>query len=69
MDCRTTPSVEFTTRMGFKQHDPIMTQSQSVLTKLNTFFETEDKLFQHYVLGYRIDLHVPKYKLAIEVDE
>ena len=46
-----------------------MTQEQSVLTKLDTFFKKEDKLFQHSVLGCRIDLYVPKYKLAVEVDE
>ena len=46
-----------------------MTQEQSVLTKLDKYFKTEDKLFQHSVLGYRIDLYLPKYKLAIEVDE
>ena len=26
MDCRTTPAVNFKTRLGFKQHDPIMRQ-------------------------------------------
>ena len=62
MDCRTTPAVEFKRRLGFKQYDPIMTQEQSVLTKLDTYLETEDKLSQHSVLGYRIDLYVPKYK-------
>ena len=46
-----------------------MRQEQSVLTKLDAFFKTEDKLFQHIVLWYRIDLYVPKYKLAIEVDK
>ena len=46
-----------------------MTQEQSVLTKLDGYFKTEGKLFQHNILGYRIDLYVPKYKLAIEVDE
>ena len=46
-----------------------MTREQSILTKLDTYFKTEDKLFQHYVLGYRIDLYVPKYKVAIEVNE
>ena len=46
-----------------------MTQEQSVLAKLDTYFKTEDKLFQHSVLGYRIDLYVPRYKLAIKVDE
>ena len=33
-----------------------MTQEQSILTKLDTYFKTEDKLFQHTVIGYRIDM-------------
>ena len=69
MDCGTAQAVNFRKRLGFKQYDLIMTQEQSVLTKLDRYFHTEDKIFQHYVLGYRIDMHVPKYKLAIEVDE
>ena len=69
MDCRTVVAVAFRSKLGFKQYDPIMTQEQSVLTKIDTCFKTEDKLFQHSVLGYRIDLYVPKHKLAIEVDE
>ena len=28
MDCRTTPAVNFKTRLGFNQHDPIITQEQ-----------------------------------------
>ena len=31
MDCRTTPAVNFRTKLGFSQHDPIMTQEQSIL--------------------------------------
>ena len=46
-----------------------MTQEQSVSTKFDIYFNTEDKLFQHSVLGYRIDLYVPKYQLGMEVDE
>ena len=37
--------------------------------KTHTYFKAEDKVCQHYVLGYKIDMYVPKYKLAIEVDE
>ena len=37
MDCRTAPAVDFKRRLGVKQYDPIMTQEQSVLTKLDTF--------------------------------
>ena len=43
MDCRTTTSINFKNRLGFKQQDPIMTQEQSILTNLDTFFRTEDK--------------------------
>ena len=46
-----------------------MTQEQSVLTKLDSNFKTEEKIFQHYVLGYRIDMYIHEYKLTIEVDE
>ena len=31
MDCRTTPAVNFKNRLEFNQHDPIMTQEQSIL--------------------------------------
>ena len=69
MNCRTVQAVKFRKKLGFNQHDPIMTQEESVLTKLDTYLETEEKIFQHYVLGYRIDIYIPEYKLAIEVDE
>ena len=69
MDCRTTAAVGFRARLGFKEYDTIMTQELSILTKRDTYFKTEDKLFQHSVLGYRIDLYAPKYELAIELDE
>ena len=34
MDCRTTPAVNFKTNLGFNQHDLIMTQEQSILSKI-----------------------------------
>ena len=42
MDCRTTPTVNCRTKLGFRQHDPIMTQEQSVLTKIIAVFVTEE---------------------------
>ena len=69
MDCRTTPAVNFKTKLGFNQHDPIMTQNQSVLSKIVTLFAAEELILQHNLLGYRIDAYFLKYKLAIEVDE
>ena len=43
IDCSATPAVDFKRILGFKHCDPIMTQEQSVLTKLDFFFKTEDK--------------------------
>ena len=68
MDCRTTPAVNFKTKLGFGQHDPIMTQEQSILSKIVTLFAAEKIILQHNVLDYRTDAYFPKYKLAIEVD-
>ena len=34
MGCRTTPAVNLKTKLGFNQHNPIMTQEQSILTKI-----------------------------------
>ena len=67
MDHRTTP--EQHTRLGLSQHDPIVTQEQSILSKIVTIFAVEEIMLQRNVLGYRIDGYFLKYKLAIEVDE
>ena len=67
MDCRTTPGVYFKTRPGFSQCDPIMTQEQSVLSKIVTLFAAEEIMLQCSVLGYRIDAYF--HKLAVYVDE
>ena len=69
MDCRTSPAVNFKTKLGFSQYVPIMTQEQSILSKIVTLFAAEEVILQHNVLGYRIDPYFPKDKLAIEVDE
>ena len=69
LDCRTTPAVDFKSRLGFNQYDPIMTQEQSVLSKIKTVFSAEEIMFQYCVLGNYIDAYFPKHKLAIEVDE
>ena len=45
MGCRIAPAVEFRKRLRFKQYDVIMTQEQSLLTRLDTLFKTEDKIF------------------------
>ena len=63
MDCRTTPAVSFKHKLGFNQQDPIMTQEQSILTKIRSIFPTESIIFQCTVLGYRIDAYFEKHRL------
>ena len=69
MNCRTPSAINSRTRLGFNQHGPIMTQEQSILSKIVTLFAAGKMILQHNVLGYRIDIYIPKYKLAIEIDE
>ena len=69
MDSRTVSSVEFKSRLGFKNQDTIMTQEQSILTKIREIFSAEGISYQHFVLGYKIDEYFLKCKLAVEVDK
>ena len=69
MDTRTIPSIDFKNKLGFNSQDLIMTQEQSILTKIKDSFSTEKIIFQHFVIGYKIDAYFLKHKLAIEVDE
>ena len=62
MDCRTTAAVEFRTRLGLGQHDPIM-------TKIMTVFAAEEIILQFNILGYRVGTYLPNYKSGIEIDE
>ena len=55
MDFRTTPAVKFKTKLRFSQHDPIMTQEQSILSKIVTLFAAEKIILLHSILGYRTD--------------
>ena len=69
MDCRTMPPINFKTRLEFNQQDPIMTQEQSILTKIRSIFPNEKIMFQYCALRFQTDAYIPKQKLAIEVDE
>ena len=55
MDYRTTPAVRFRAKLGFSLYDPIMTEEQSILSKIVTLFAAEEIILQHNVLDYRID--------------
>ena len=68
MDCRTVSAIKFRSILGFKQQGPIMTQEQSVLTKIREAYSTEEIIFQYSTLGYRINAYFLKHRLAIEVD-
>ena len=71
MNCRvsTPKTIEFISKLRFKQDDMILTKEQSVISKITKLFGKEEILVQHSVLEYKIDLYFPKHKLAIEVDE
>ena len=68
MECGTTSAHKFRRRLGFKLYDVILTNEQSVLTKIMNSFEGESMQTQ-YVLSYRFDLYFRDYKLVIQVDE
>ena len=46
----TPETTEFKTRLGFNQHDLIMTKEQSVLAKISKIFANEEILLRHSVL-------------------
>ena len=58
MDCRTTESHKFRTRLGFKQHDVIITKEKLVLKKTKSPFEGEIMQTQYSVLSYRIEIAI-----------
>ena len=57
IDCRTQTVVKFKTKLGFNQHDIMMTKKQSVLTNIMKVFSSEKVLLQHYFFDlHKIDL-------------
>ena len=71
IDCRTMPAANFRSGLGFNQHDSIMHQEQSALSKIRAIFSAEEIILQHFVLGYYIDAYFPNFpiKLTVEIDE
>ena len=59
----------FRSRLGFKEHDVIMTKEQSVIAIIMKSFPNEKTSLQHNILGCFINLYCPKHKLAIEINE
>ena len=57
MDCRTDESCNLKRNLGFRLHDVINTEKQTVLKSIKDAFEGEDVQTQYSVLGCRIDLY------------
>ena len=57
--CRvsTPETIEFRSKLGFTQHDVILTKEQSMISKITKLFANQKILLQHSVLDYRIDLY------------
>ena len=49
-DCRTISAHKFRTRLGFKQYDVILTEEQSVLTKIMRSFERGTIYCKHDII-------------------
>ena len=80
MHCRvSTPEpIEFKTRLGFDQHNFIMTKEKSVLTKIIKVFASEKYYYNkyYYIIIITIFYFKPqnyfyfsKHRLAIEIDD
>ena len=63
MHCRTPESCKFKRNFGFNCNE------QTVLESIKNEFEGKNMQTQYSALGYKIDLYLQEYKLAIEVDE
>ena len=59
---------DFRIKLGLGLLYVIMTKEESVLAKIIEIFTREKILQQRNVLKYCIDLYIPDYQLAIEVD-
>ena len=59
MSCRisTQETIEFRSKLGFTQHDIILTKEQSMISKITKLFANQKILLQHSVLDYRIDFY------------
>ena len=69
MDCRTDKLCNLKRNLGFKPHNVINTEEQTILSSIKDAFEGEDIQTQYIILSYRIDLLFHEYEIAIEVDE
>ena len=55
--------------LDFRENDIFLTKEHSVLKSIMDTYEGENMQTQYIVLGYKIDLYLHDYRLAIEIDE
>ena len=51
----TPETIQFRSKLGFKQHDLILSKEQSVTSKIAKLFLNEKILLQNSILGYKTD--------------
>ena len=66
---RTDKVNELRKKLGCNVIDVFNTNEQSLIGAIKDAFEGENMQTQYYVLGYKIDLYFPDYKIAIEDHE
>ena len=69
MDTRTTKAVEFRFKLEINQHNSILTNKQSIGSKIVKAFSNENIKEQFFVSNEKICFYFPRHELAIEVDE
>ena len=71
IDIKTVKTGELKIKLGFNQLDPIMTEQESKGLRIRKIFSIEEIIQDFYIKKFdcMIDVHSPKRKLAVEVDE
>ena len=64
-------STDFKNKLGLNHNDMTLNNEQSVVLRILKSFPGTKMTRQYFVLNnkYRIDLYLPDYRLAIEIDE
>ena len=61
--------IKFRSKLGFKNNKHVLSRECSIIIKLVNAFSPITEVIRQNVLNYYVDLHLPKYKLVIEIDE
>ena len=70
INTKTQTADEFRAKFGFNQDHPILTNEESIGSKIIKVFSNEEIIPQHFsVSNKRNYYYLPKHKLAIKIDE